>query len=183
MSTKLISIIILIVVILYGFCSGFYFNYNQSTEKPYSVQSATTIILLPIVLLSTVLLAIISTKSEKTSVPNSQSNTVPMMNPETENYQEMQKIDTTGLGEALYDAGWRVVFADWCGFCKKQKELFAEHPEGNFNKIIIEEEEAKKNDDIKDRIDGFPAWVNIKDKSKDSPGYKGTIQEIVELLD
>ena len=48
--------------------------------------------------------------------PNNNSNNNPNNNP-----NDNDNINAEGLGEALKEAGWRVVLADWCGFCKKQK--------------------------------------------------------------
>ena len=81
------------------------------------------------------------------------------------------------LGERLKEAGWVCVLADWCGFCKKQKEMVADHPEHKLDMIMITEEEARGMPEL--QIQGFP---HFQSGSKISPGYKATIQEFEDLL-
>ena len=200
-----IVIIIVAIMLFYLLTSSGYFAYfgssgddNKSSTSPKVIISFITV---PIVILCIVLLVIQLTKNDSKSAkpepykqneyphgppdypPTPREPPAPRP-PEREPMRPPSepKIDATGLGEALKDAGWRVILADWCGFCKRQKELFNEHPEGNFDIITLTEDEAKNNDDVKDRIQGYPAWLNIKDKTKESPGYKSTIKEIAALL-
>ena len=198
-----IVIIIVAIMLFYILTSSGYFAYfgssdadNKSSTSPKVIISFITV---PIVILCIVLLVIQLTKGDsKSAKPEAYKQNeyphgppdyppTPREPPAPSQREPMQppsepKIDATGLGEALKDAGWRVVLADWCGFCKRQKELFNEHSEGNFDIITMTEDEAKDNDDVKDRIQGYPAWLNINDKTKESPGYKSSIKEIAGLL-
>ena len=93
--------------------------------------------------------------------------------PANENYDSGKK----SLGERLKEAGWICVLADWCGFCQKQKEMVANHPEHKLDLIMIPEEEARNMPEL--QIQGFP---HFQSGSKISPGYKDSIQEFEELL-
>lgn len=93
--------------------------------------------------------------------------------PANENYDSGKK----SLGERLKEAGWVCVLADWCGFCQKQKEMVADHPEHKLDMIMITEEEARGMPEL--QIQGFPHWQS---GSNISPGYKASVEEIEKLL-
>lgn len=90
------------------------------------------------------------------------------------------KKDGKSLGQQLKDAGWVVVLADWCGFCKRQKAMFAEYPDAEFDLIVLDEEAGKANDKL--HIQGFPHW-ECTQNGKQAPGFKPTIEMIAKLLE
>ena len=83
------------------------------------------------------------------------------------------------LGKKLKDKGWVVVFADWCGFCKRQQAMFDAHPEHELDILIVKEDDMT--DGQKALNEGFPAWIN-EGMGKKSPGFKPEIVMIEELL-
>jgi len=84
------------------------------------------------------------------------------------------------LGRRLKEAGWEVVFADWCGFCVKQKDMFRELASEELDLIVVAE--ADMTDAQKALNDGFPAFMNVSENLK-SPGYKADIGQIEALLE
>ena len=86
---------------------------------------------------------------------------------------------SVSLGKRLKDAGWIVVFAEWCGFCKKQHDLFEEHDE-ELHEIIVAE--GAMTDDMKALNEGFPAFMNC-DKKLKHPGYIDNIAGLEALLE
>ena len=194
-----VQLIISITIILYVLGVAMYFICSQrkiDDKDRFSLKFILTTLSAPVVILSIAIIIITLLNNQKIKKisetydkiqkninlesfnnPNNNSNNNPNNNP-----NDNDNINAEGLGEALKEAGWRVVLADWCGFCKKQKEFFAEHPEGNFESIIITEDEAANDKEISSRIQGYPAWINVKDITKDSPGFTSTIGDCVELL-
>ena len=83
------------------------------------------------------------------------------------------------LGRRLKDKGWCVVLAKWCGFCTKQQAFFAEHPEHEFDLIIVQEDDMTPQH--KALNEGFPAFMNIKEGLK-SPGYTPSFEKLEGLL-
>lgn len=83
------------------------------------------------------------------------------------------------LGRRLKDKGWCVVLAKWCGFCTKQQAFFAEHPEHEFDLIIVQEEDQTLQHKALNQ--GFPAFMNINEGLK-SPGYSPSLVTLEGLL-
>lgn len=202
-----VQLIISITIIFYVLAVAMYFICSQKKiddKDRFSLKFILTTISAPVVILSIAIIIITLLNNQKIKKlsqtydkiqqninvesfnnPNDNSNDNSNDNPNdnsNNNSNDNRKINAEGLGEALKEAGWRVVLADWCGFCKKQKAFFAEYPEGNFESIIITEDEAANDKEINSRIQGYPAWINVKDITKDSPGFKSTIGDCVELL-
>jgi thiol-disulfide isomerase/thioredoxin len=84
------------------------------------------------------------------------------------------------LGRRLKDAGWEVVFADWCGFCVKQKDMFRELASEELDLIVLAE--GDMTDAHKALNEGFPAFMCVS-KNLKSPGYKADIEQIEALLE
>ena len=84
------------------------------------------------------------------------------------------------LGRRLKEAGWEVVFADWCGFCVKQKDMFRELASEELDLIVLAE--GDMTDAHKALNEGFPAFMCVS-KNLKSPGYKADIEQIEALLE
>ena len=126
--------------------------------------------------------------SNSDGLDNGSENYIPHMvhKPLSQNFimkEGLQKQSNSGkksLGSRLKDAGWVVCVADWCGFCTKQKAMFAEHPEEELEQLIVAENDMS--DEMKSRSQGFPAWMCMSSKAE-SPGYKANMADIEKLLD
>lgn len=124
--------------------------------------------------------------SNSDGLDNGSENYIPhMMHHQPQKFimkEGLQKKSNSGkksLGARLKEAGWVVCVADWCGFCVKQKALFAEHPDEELDQLIVAENDMSE--DMKSRSQGFPAWMCMS-SSADSPGYKANLADIEKLL-
>ena len=61
-----------------------------------------------------------------------------------EGLQKQSNSGKKSLGARLKEAGWVVCVADWCGFCTKQKAMFAEHPDEELEQLIVAEKDVYK---------------------------------------
>jgi thiol-disulfide isomerase/thioredoxin len=97
-----------------------------------------------------------------------------------EGLKKPQPSKPQSLGRRLKDSGWIVVFADWCGYCTRQKKMFDELADHELNLIVIKE--GDQDEGHKALNKGYPAFM-CKDKGLMSPGFKANIKDIEALLD
>lgn len=84
-----------------------------------------------------------------------------------------------GLAECLTDKGIKFYGANWCGWCKRQRELFGEAESALPYIECIDEETEEMTAECQERgISSFPTWIS-EDGVK-SPGYK-SIQDLAQL--
>ncbi len=84
-----------------------------------------------------------------------------------------------GLAQCLTDNGMKFYGADWCGWCKRQKELFGEAVNALPYIECVDEETQEMTAQCQEvGISSFPTWISA-DGTK-SPGYK-SIEDLAQL--